>query len=147
MSDLLSSLDKSNIHAIFDDLHDTFARDITIYVSEDGVLIDTDGNHNPIYKTPSSETSKTLKPIVTKARIKYNDIQDRVYGPDGSNSQLNMTFPKGSIRLKVNQEAYALIVKAKKISIDDRLCELVSAPSRPGPFNPNYWTINLNQID
>ena len=148
MTDLLSALDKSNIHEMFDNLHDTFARDIKIYIIEETTIIDTDGNHNPLYgDTDHGKTVENVKEYSKKARIKYSTSQDRTFGPIGGDSQLNVTFPRGLIRLKVDEETYGLITKAKKIMIDDRLCELVSSPARPGPFNPNYWTIELKQID
>lgn len=147
MTDLLSSLDKQNIHAMFDHIHDTFARNITIYISQDSALVDTDGNHNPMYGDKNPEKPVTnFVPYVKKARIRYGGSQDRG-GPPGADSQLNVSFPKGMIRLKVDSEAYQLLTKAKKITVDDRLCELVGAPARPGPFSPNYWTIELKQVD
>lgn len=150
MSDLLSALDKSNIHQAFDNLHDTFGRDITIYVKKNVTIIDTDGNHNPMYGNERQNQGNSNGPeyetFVKKARIKYMGLQDRTYNADGTNSSINVSFPIGTIRLKVDQETYLLITKAKKIQVDDRLCELVGDPARPGPFSPNYWMIELKQV-
>jgi hypothetical protein len=145
MTDLLSSLDKSNIHKMFDDIHDTFAREIKIYKLEDEAIIDTDDSHNPLYGNNNNYVKKEYKIYVKKARIKYQENQER--GILGTDSQLNITYPRGTIRLKVDEETYKIITESKKIQIDDRLCELISSPSRPGPFNPNYWTIYLKQLD
>ena len=148
MTDLLSSIDKAGIHAAFDDIHDTFARDITIYIAGDITYVDTDGKHNPIYEEQDSEN--ITRPIITyskKVRIKYLGAQDRIYGLGGSDAPIGVSFPKGTIRIKADQETYELITKAKNIKIDDRLCELIGAPARPGPFNPNYWTVELKQVD
>lgn len=145
--DLISAEDKSLIHQMFDDIHDTFSRDIDLYVEEKSINIDTDKNHNPLYGLPRTDKKyKQVKKYTKKARIKYVSEQDRIWGA-GTDSQLNLNFPRGLIRLKVDEDTYKLIVKSSKITLDDRLCELVSSPSRPGPFNPNYWTIYLKQLD
>lgn len=145
MTDLLSSIDKAGIHAAFDDIHDTFARDITIYVQKKITIIDTDGNHNPMYGGQAPNGGQGNGPeyetFHKKARVKYLGLQDKTYA-DGT----NVASPIGTIRLKVDSETYQLIVKAQKIQIDDRLCQLVGDPARPGPFNPNYWTIEFKQV-
>lgn len=146
MASLLDSIQKSSIHDVFDNVHDTFKRDIYIYVTEEETFIDTDGNHNPLYgDSEQRRRTKEAEQYTKGARIKYMGEQDRIYGV-GVGSQIGISFPNGGIRLKVDEETYNLIKKAKKIRVDDRLCELVSSPSRPGPFNPNYWTIYLKQL-
>lgn len=149
--DLISSIDKTSIHEAFDDLHDTFGRNITIYVKKNETIIDTDGSHNPMYgETGGGNSGQGNGPeyqtFVKKARIKYMGLQDRAYNPESANSPINVSFPIGTIRLKVDEETYRIIVKSKKIQVDDRLCELIGDPARPGPFNPNYWTVELKQV-
>lgn len=151
MTDLLSAIDKANIHLAFDDIHDTFARNITIYVKKNETIIDTDGSHNPLYGNIGGGNNRQgngpeYQIFTKKARIKYMGLQDRAYNPEGANSPINVNFPIGTIRLKVDSETYQIITKSKKIQVDDRLCELVGDPARPGPFNPNYWTIELKQV-
>jgi hypothetical protein len=145
MTDLLSAAQKANIHGVFDDLHDTFARDVVFYVSEEGTFVDTDGNHNPLYGRPEEERQLELIPHTKKVRIKYLSSTDRAFGV--TDAQLNLSFPKGAIRLKVDAETYQILVTSKKIKVDDCLCELASMASRPGPFNPNYWTVYLKRLD
>lgn len=144
---LLSEEDKQNIHKIFDNLHDTFSRDIEIYVSERETIVNLNPEFNPIFgeKDKNSPFVAHTK-YVRKARIKYIGDQERVYGI-GLNSQLNVSFAKGEIRLKVDDETYKLIAKAKKINIDGNICELISSPIRIGPFNPNYWMIQVKQSE
>lgn len=147
MSDLLTAAQKADIHLRFDDIHDTFARDITIYVFEDTTFIDTDGSHNPLYGDPEGERERPPTTYTKKARIRYIGGEQPRFPNAGTEGQTNLTFPAGTIRLKVDSETYTLITKAKKIKVDDRLCELASAPARPGPFSPNYWSIYLKQVD
>ena len=106
----------------------------------------TDGSHNPIYGDGGGEKiggKPNLVSYTKRARIKYMGLQDRQTLAGGS----NVNYPWGTIRMKVDSDTYSIIRKAKKIKIDDRLCELIGAPARPGPFFPNYWTIELRQID
>jgi len=140
----LTEEEKEFVHGVFDELHETFARDIVVFYNEDSVFVDTNNGHNPIYGPPSRSMPREpdLKKITKKARIKYLSDQS-----ESENLLANVSFPKGYIRLKVDQETYSLITKAKKILIDDILTELASPPSRPGPFSPNYWTIFLKKVD
>lgn len=146
MSSLISDDDKAAIQAVFTDIHDTFARDITVYKLGEAVFVDTDGSHNPLYSEESSLIQENeLVPFTVKARVKYGSQQGRE--GLGANAQLGIQVPDGTIRLKVDETTYGLITEAKKIKVDDRLCELISAPARPGPFSPNFWTVFLKQID
>lgn len=146
MASLIPEADKSIIQGAFDSIHDTFSRTIQIYVDGESALIDTDGSHNPLYGDGGGEKiggKPNLVSYTKRARIKYMGLQDRQTLAGGS----NVNYPRGTIRMKVDSDTYSIIRKAKKIKIDDRLCELIGAPARPGPFFPNYWTIELRQID
>jgi hypothetical protein len=149
MTSLLSGTQKSSIHAVLDRIHDTFVREITIYKSNEEILIDTgNGTENPFYNVPKSEQDQ-IETIQTSARILYETDQKRVGMADGigNDDGSNLSFPTGRVRLKLSKEAYDLIVKAKKIKIDGVLHELISSPARPGPFTPNYWTVFLKRVD
>lgn len=147
MTDLLSSEQKESIQARFRDIHDTFSREIQIYVLEDETLIDTDGSHNPIYNSPEdgTRTEQVLTQYTTNARIKYMDNQSSQIR--NTNININVQYPEGTIRLKIDSTGYDLIKKATKLRVDDNLCELASDPSRPGPFSPDFYTIYLKRTN
>lgn len=141
MTSLISDAQKSAISAVFDDIHDTFARDIIIYREKETAYVST--NTSPIYRRPvdGDPPSREKEQYTTRARIKYIGVQ----GEDDENlgAQTNLDFPYGSIRLKINQGAFELIRTAEKINVDGRLFKMDSEPARPGPFSPSYYTIVL----
>ena len=145
MTTLISDAAKAEIAAVFDDIHDTFARDIIIYKTEIGVLLSSDLNANPIYGRSSDGTSSKpqTKAYSGRARIKYAENQKAQDGAFGgsSDSAAGLSFPIGDIRLKIDAEAYALLKAAQKIEIDGKICQIVSESARPGPFAPKYYTI------
>ena len=49
MANLLSDADKEKLGNVFQDLHDTFSRDILVYKEAKKVVINTTMEHNPIY--------------------------------------------------------------------------------------------------
>lgn len=150
MTDLLNSAQKSSIHAVLDNIHDTFSREIVIYKTKQGTFIDTGLTDNPIYKQPNY--TEEIELITTRARILYvqtvgtrkrGSMSDGISNEDSS----GLSYPDGTIRLKLDQTAYNLVKDSKKISIDDVLCQVISDASRPGPFSPNYWTVYLKKIE
>lgn len=145
--DLLSEYDKEKIHQVFDNIHDTFSREIEIYTNEQESIINIDNTANPLFPNKNNKNiHKNFKSYKKKARIKYIGDQEKVVGI-GSNNQLNLAFSRGEIRLKVDEETFNLIKNSTKIKVDDALCELISSPARPGPFSPNYWTIQLKRLN
>ena len=49
MTDLISNSDKSDFDKVFDDIHDTFAREITIFKKEKKVFVATNNTYNALY--------------------------------------------------------------------------------------------------
>ena len=131
---------------MFDDIHDTFARDITIFRNGKTTLISIDHDYNYLYgrKKDDNKTSPELEKYTTKARIKYFGEQEKnaVIGKDAN---INYSFPNADIRLKVDATAYALIKEAEKIEVDGFIYELTSEPSRTGPFGTNYYVVYLKR--
>ena len=49
MTDLISSSDKEAYESVFNDIHDTFSREITIFKKAQKVFISTDNTYNALY--------------------------------------------------------------------------------------------------
>ena len=78
MASLLTATEKAGIQSALDDIHDTFARDIYIFVKE-ASTVPVELNFNPLYgrKADTSQISSNIE--LTKytysARIYYEDKQ------------------------------------------------------------------------
>ena len=149
MGNLIPEDLKNSIRAAFDDIHDTFSREINIFQSDSNyVYVSTDPSFNPIYNIgESGQTDRqNLVKISGKARIQYAPNQ-KLTNSSQSIGLAGLYWPDGSIRLKITEDIFKIIKNAKKIEVDGELCELDSTAARTGPFTANYFIIFLKRSD
>ena len=77
MPSLLTDAQKTAIANVFDDMHDTFARDITVYQKKNKIFVATNDTYNALYKRiKDAKTTRTeVTSTTVKARILYVDKQ------------------------------------------------------------------------
>jgi len=143
---LISNSEKTALNAVIDDIHETFAREITVFKEASKVVIITDPNFNPLYNTAGQTTSYVNTPIsrTFKARIKYeDDIGKRYWSEGGLNSQIKLEVIVGSVRLKINAEDYEFIKDARRFDVDGKRYVLNSTFRPHGLFDNKYYTLYL----
>ena len=143
---LLSSSEKTALNAVIADVHETFARDITVFKDASKVVIITDPNFNPLYNTAGQTTSYINTPIYQtfKARINYDDDFKIKYCSEGQlNTQIKLEAVVGTVRLKITAEDYEFIKDAKRIDLDGKRFVLNSAFRGHGLFDNQYYTLYL----
>ena len=144
MASLLTSLQKAALQTAFEDLHDTFARDIYIFKEAKNIAISTNSNYNPIYDRNSSLSQTITKEVQKKsfkARIMYNTDRAEPYlaAPE-IDSQLKLKVPDGTVRIKIDKGGYEYIKEAKRIEFDGRRFSIESDIRPHGLFEPTYYT-------
>ena len=144
MSDLISSSDKQAYESVFDDIHDTFSREITIFKKAQKVFISTDNTYNALYSRVKNQKGgdKVVEEIKVKARILYSSSTAR---ENSENEILGVDVPDDHIRIKVNEEGYNFIRQASDVEIDGELFEIVSDASKVGLFSVKYYSILLQR--
>ena len=143
---LISDSEKTALNAVIDDIHETFAREITVFKEASKVVIITDPNFNPLYNTAGQTTSYVNTPIsrTFKARIKYeDDINRRYWSEAGLNSQIKLEAIVGSVRLKINADDYEFIKDARRFDVDGKRYVLNSTFRPHGLFDNKYYTLYL----
>tara|TARA_R100000008_G_scaffold81896_1_gene65580 strand:- start:4855 stop:5313 length:459 start_codon:yes stop_codon:yes gene_type:complete len=150
MGDLISASDKSDMEAAIEDVHDTFARNITIYKNKKEVFVAT----NPVFETSynalynklknSPTTRNTVSKYTVKARVQYRPLQNEE-DEGGIGAQVNVQWGVGELRLKLNATAYADFKFATKIEIDGIIWRIVTDASRAGLFTPQYYVLYLER--
>jgi len=142
MTSFLSDAEKSAISDVFDDIHDTFARDIYIYKKGMTVLVALTDDYNSLYETEEDYVSDTpeLTRYTTQARIRYGAGANAEVGTP-TDASVALTWPIDVVRLKVNATARSLIYAAEKIELDGYLYDLISEAAPIGPFSINYFTL------
>ena len=148
MGSLIPDSDKLSVGSVFDDIHDTFARDIVVFKRDNEIFVATNSTYNALYSriknAPNVRTKVTQATV--KARILYHQDQKELDIP-GSHAQLNVQLGEGVVRVKINEAGYKLFSQASKIEIDGELFRIVSDPSKVGPFVVKFYTIFLRRAD
>ena len=144
MTDLLSSGEKSAFDGVFDDLHDTFGRDIVIYKKSKKVFVATNSTYNALYSRIKNEkgSEKKVEAITLKARIAYSGNSGK---ETEENEILGFDIPADHVRIKINLEGYNLIKEASEIEVDGDLYDVVSDASKSGMFSVKYYNVLLKR--
>ena len=145
-TNLISQAQRAALNAAIDDIHETFAREITVYKEASKVVIITDPNFNPLYDTGEGTTSYINTPVYKtfKARIQYeDDIGKRFWTDANVESQLKIDAVVGTVRIKIASEDYEYIKDAKRFDLDGKRFVLNSSFRPHGLFSNNYYTLYL----
>ena len=116
---------REKIREALSSVHETFAREIVIFQRKNETYISSsESTYNALYARLKNE-QKTLTKVTqtkVKARIDYIDRQQKEQIA-GTNAQLNILLPEGSIRLKVDSNGYSLLKRSTRVEIDGQLYE------------------------
>tara|TARA_R100000808_G_scaffold4839_1_gene15262 strand:+ start:19314 stop:19760 length:447 start_codon:yes stop_codon:yes gene_type:complete len=146
MPSLLTDAQKTAIANVFDDMHDTFARDITVYQKKNKIFVATNDTYNALYKRiKDAKTTRTeVTSTTVKARILYVDKQiERDMG--GLKAQINVPLSEGIVRIKIEKSGYDLFKKAQEVEIDGARYNIISDDSAIGPFVVKFYTLYLQR--
>jgi hypothetical protein len=147
MASLLTDAEKTDLQSALSDVHDTFARNIYVYVEEGGATAPEELNFNPLYgrKKDASEISSniSLTKYTYAARIYYESKQNEDI-VDGK-GQMNLTASEGKVRIKVKSEAYEKIKICSRIEVDDNLYVVDGDAKVIGPFDAQFYSIYLKR--
>lgn len=140
---------RNKIRSAIADVHETFAREITIFKRKTETFVSTNNStYNALYsrlKNQEGGLSKVSQ-IKVKARIDYIDRQER-NNINSINAQINISLPDGSVRLKIDEDGYQSLKQSSSVEIDGRLYELISDSSKTGPFSVQYYVMYFKRKD
>jgi len=148
MTSFLSDSEKNELGNVFDDIHDTFARDISVFQRDNEIFVATNGTYNALYariQNAPTTRAKVTKTTV-KARILYAQQQSEMDLP-GSRAQVNVQMSEGSVRVKIDEAGYKLFTQASKIEIDGEVFRIVSDPAKAGMFTVKFYILYLKRSD
>ena len=146
MASLLTTSEKADVQSALSDIHDTFARDIYIFV-EEASTIPAELNFNPLYgrtkNTSQISSSISLTKYTYAARIYYESKQNEEL-VDGK-GQMNLVASDGKVRIKVKSAAYEKIKICSRIEVDNNLYVVDGDPKIVGPFDAQFYSIYLKR--
>jgi hypothetical protein len=147
---LISDSQKTAIKSIIDDIHETFARNITVYKDGVKILIASSQEYNGIYgKTYSGEssTSTTSESHTVKARIKYINANEESMSDGQINSQFGIEVIDGSVRITVDASGFNILKEAKRCEFEGGKYKIVTKGNPTGIFGPQYYHFYLQPIE
>jgi len=152
MAGFLSENQKTNIKSIIDQIHDTFAREITVFKIGQRTVISSSANYNALYRQQSANTETTEVSQTFQARIKYVEMSETLLQDSQSNSsyssgQDKIILPAGTVKIKVNLEGYEYVREAKRVELDGRRFSIKSDGKPLGMFGPQYYEFILIPMD
>jgi hypothetical protein len=147
MASLLTDAEKTAINSALSDVHDTFARDIYVYVKE-ASSVPAELDFNPLYGRKKNTASlpsndNVLTKYTFAARIFYNNRQPEEIVD--ANAQMNLLASDGKIRIKVKSDAHEKIKICSRIEVDDELYVVDGDPKIIGPFDSQFFSIYLKR--
>jgi hypothetical protein len=146
MASLLTDAEKTAINSALSNVHDTFARDIYVYVKEVS-SVPVELNYNPLYgrrkDVAKISSEETLERYTYSARVYYKNEQkeDIIDG----NGQMNLVGSEGQIRIKIKAAAYEKIKICSKIEVDNELYVVDGDAKVIGPFDTQFYSIFLKR--
>ena len=147
---LISESQKNTIKAIIDDIHETFARNITVYEDGKKVLISASDQFNGIYGRSGGGEKTTSTRVVShtvKARIKYINAQEQNLADGNINSQPDIDLIDGQVRITVDANGFEILKEAKRCEFEGRKYTISSKGNPTGIFGPQYYHFFLSPIE
>ena len=118
---LISESQKNTIKSIIDDIHQTFARNITVYKEGQTVSIAASAEFNGIYgRSGGGEktVTKTVSSTTILARIKYIDAKEQGFVDGNVGSQLDFKLMDGEVRITVDNAGFELLKDATRCEFE-----------------------------
>lgn len=150
MGSLISDSDKERFQSVFDNIHDTFARDIKFIQDATKVILSTDPNYNYLYNNTKGQISSIKYKITEatfKARILYVGKQNEDLFDGETGAQIKVDKHIGEVRIKVDAEGYSYLKDTKRCEFDGRKFSIISDEMPHGLFTPHFYTFYLKAID
>jgi len=147
---LISESQKNTIKAIIDDIHETFARNITVFKEGKTVSISASSEFNGIYgRTGGGQKSvtKTIESVTIKARIKYINAKELGFTDPSLGSQIDFKLMDGEVRITVDNAGFELLKDATRCEFEGRRYTIESKGNPTGIFGPQYYHFYLKPME
>ena len=145
MASLISSSEKANLADIFEDVFDTFKRDIVVWKEPIKTVATINESYLYGYGDPSNLINYTSTAVsgVHEAVIKYTDEMESNY-----DSNVTSYLPEGEARIKVRSQTKKFIENGKTERIDfDGKSFNISSEVTPKMFLKNeFYVYHLREI-
>ena len=137
MSSLVSNQEKLAWANEFNNIHDTFARDVIVWKTPDRVIISSDSNYNFLYNDQEAlEVNYTPVSGIFQCRVQWQDPSKTMGWPE-----IREEVPGNFCRIKAKKDFVDFIGDAEKIEIDGRFVQSMGTNRPHGLFNIDFYTL------
>lgn len=145
----LTTAQKDYLNGIFDNVHETFARTITVWMNPEIAILTASPTFNALYNADLANApltpTYTPKSYTFKARIHYMSQEQSLF--PGAEAQQRIVYPVGTIKIKVPADAFPYLKEARRVEFEGRRYSIVSDYKPFGIFGPKYYSFILSPID
>ena len=142
MASLINSTEKSDIQSVFRDIHDTFKKEILVFIEESQGLPTDPSTHNPLFGNDGSTSTNVHDKILTKYVIsgRFNPIDETK-----DNRVANSALPlgDGGATIKVDVTGKGLVEKSKHLEIEGSLYTRIGGATPIGPFDAEFYSFTI----
>lgn len=149
MASLISAARQAQVMQMFRNLHDTFAREITIYKNAKKLQIASSPQYNALYGRNSGGSSIQYETVThtISARVYYVDLPEEIFSDAGDGSQNKVVLPRGSVRLVVDESGFDILKDARRAEFDGKTFSVKSSGVPEGLFANDYFEFLLTPLD
>jgi hypothetical protein len=153
MPGFLSNIKKSEIESLYNKLHETFAKTITVYKNSQKTVVASTAAYNSVYRrTNTGSTSNIEYTTISEAfdaRIYYLKSDEEYLSNDGNQqgTQNKIILPQGSVKIIVKQDAFEFIKESRKIEFDGKRFNIKSDGNPYGLTGNQFYVFYLTPID
>jgi hypothetical protein len=146
MPSFLSAAEKAEMSSQFNNLHETFGRNVVIYRDPERVDVVTNDDYISSYRNYRQADNFNFDTVPVTGqflmRIKWLNGQEEELIPGIENP-----LPGQVCRLKMKQDAYEFLNGSQSFYVDNIACEIVGVPRLHGLFDVQYYTIYAKRRD
>jgi hypothetical protein len=147
MPELFTDQDKEEVNSIFDLLHDTFSKTITVY-HDAKKTITKDVGFNSVYGTVGSTESISYETISYKieARISFDRIlSEQTFSETNSSIRVSNGLGKAKVTVKISD--YDKIIGAKRVDYLDKKYYIISDHRPQGFFDTRFRSFYMQPVE
>jgi len=147
----LTPAQKEPLNNIFNNLHATFMRPITVYkTAQETVVVSNSENNWLFQQAPFNSVMDTVQQSgVFGARILYAKKENLVpFSVDStrSDTQNMIRLSEGDVRLKLDPTGAAFLAGCERVTFDGTIFNVITDKRPHGLFTPNFETFFLKKI-
>lgn len=139
MPSFLSAAEKAEMSSQFDNLHDTFGRNVVIYKAPERIDIITSDDYISAYRGYRQGANLQYDTIPVSGtflmRVQWLDPRKE------ENLPIENMVPGQVCRLKMKKNAYDFLSGNQSFYVDGIACEMVGVPRFHGLFNVDFYTV------